>query len=165
MTTLVQTLHTYPATSTATGIRQTTAAHMARAADIQHAFELSFAWAKAPKYLLGYDDPRASGVTWASRAVICMRNGVALLCVLRSCRHAGVGCCLQRDFGLSLQGPVPSCPHRVGMADQRRGCKQEFERRSGEISMMSLAAIRHVSGQIVEKLHTWAGVRMSNGIA
>lgn len=137
---------------------------MARAADIQHAFELSFARTKTPKQPLGYDDRHAPGVTWARRVVICMRNGVALLCVLRPCRHAGVGCCLQRDFGLSLQGPVPSCPHRVGMADQRRGPGQKFERRSGKIAMVSLAAIPHVPSQIVAMLHTWASVRTSNGI-
>lgn len=94
----MQTLHTHPETRTATGIRQTTAAHMLRAADIQHAFELSFARTKTPKQPLGYDDRHTLGVTWARRVVICMCNGVALLCVLRPCRHAGVGCCLQCDF-------------------------------------------------------------------
>ena len=48
-----------------------------------NAFRLGFARAKAPEQLLGSDDWRGCGVTWACRVVLRMRNGAALLCVIR----------------------------------------------------------------------------------
>lgn len=34
-----------------------------------------------------------------------------------------------------------------------------------KVAMVLLAAIAHVSGKIVEKLHTWPSVRTNTGIA
>lgn len=87
----MQALHTCPETRIVTGIRKTTAAHMSRAVDIQHAFGLGFTRAKAPDQWFGDDDWHARGVTWACRVVIFMRNVVALLCALRPCMARALG--------------------------------------------------------------------------
>ncbi len=62
----LQALHTCSETPTATGIRQASAAHMWRAADIQHAFGLDFARTKEPKQPPGEEGWRACGVTWGA---------------------------------------------------------------------------------------------------
>ena len=76
---------------------------MSRAVGIEHAFGVGFTWAKALKQPLGCDDRRGRGVTWASGAVLCMRNGAALLCVLRLRRREGVGYRQQAGYGVLLQ--------------------------------------------------------------